>query len=204
MFTGEVNFGLVGQAALGGAIGGALSSGGGLWQTGKDAAFMEHAGVAVANQVSEGVITAGLTGEDYHMDDFGMDVGLGAVKGAHYYRNELNTGLPGTIKDADAQSGVDVNADYHKLGGAKGNVKRVFADGREAVYSGGPKGTGKLVTDKLNMGTYNYVNPGNFKSIMGIMKHTGHYFADMLPYFAFGNTVYDGSSITQRTLPWVY
>jgi hypothetical protein len=200
VFTGEVNFGLVGQAALGGAIGGALSSGGGLWQTGKDAAFMEHAGVAVANQVSEGVITAGLTGEDYHMDDFGMDVGLGAVKGAHYYRNELNTGLPGTIKDADAQSGVDVNADYHKLGGAKGNVKRVFADGREAVYDSDKY----LVTNKLNMGTYNYINPGDFKSISGIMKNAGHFFVDMLPYTAFGNTAYDGSSMAERTLPWVY
>ncbi len=125
---------------------------------------------------------------------------LGAIREVHYYRNELNTGLPGTIKDADAQGGVDVNVDYHKLGGAKGNVKRVFADGREAVYDF----EGNLVINKLNMGTFNYINPGSVGSVMGLMKNAGHYFADMLPYFAFGNTNYDGSSINERTLPWIH
>jgi hypothetical protein len=135
------------------------------------------------------------------MDDFGMDVGLGAVKGAHYYRNELNTGLP-----VEAPAGKDgwVQLDskeskYHRLRGESKNLKFVHESGKEAVYN-----SGNLVTSSLNKGTFNYVNPGSVKSITGVMKHAGHFIADVVPYYGFGNTPYDGSWITERTLGYSF
>ena len=46
--------------------------------------------------------------------------------------------------------------------------------------------------------SYNYVNSGNFKNLSGVLKHSGRFAMDMLPYYLFGNTVNDGSWIYER------
>ena len=192
--SSKINWDAVGQAAIGGAVGGVLGSGGGIWQTGNNAGLLETVGVNVGNQVTEGLVSSLVMGENYHMTEFGRDLGLGSLQGVHYYRNELNVGLPETLKEANAQDGVNVAANHHRLRGEVGNVKRVFSDGREAVYNSAME----LVTNPLNMGTFNYVNPGNWRSLSGVMKNIGHFATDMLPYYYFGNTMYDGAWLHER------
>lgn len=90
----------------------------------------------------------------------------------HFFRNTLNSysGAPVVIKDM-----IDLAAkgewylfsakfhrfNYEDINGAL-NVKFLSADGRfEAVYN---TGTGKMVTDPANLGTYNYA-PGSINPI---------------------------------------
>ncbi|GAE88814.1 hypothetical protein JCM21531_2289 [Acetivibrio straminisolvens JCM 21531] len=110
----------------------------------------------------------------------------------HYFRNTLNSysGAPTDLDDMiDMAAGGEwklfstIGTAYHRydygdIDGAL-NVKFVSADGRfEAVYN---TGTGKIVTDPANMGTYNYV-PG---SITGFFKHDKY---DVKPFEKWGNT----------------
>ena len=121
------------------------------------------------------------------MSEFGRDLGMGSLRGVHYSRNLKNTDLPKTLDEANAAGGKDVDARYHRLRGALGNVKRVFSDGREAIYS-----AGELVTSALNGGTYNFINP---TSNLGKFGHT---IVDVLPYWYFRNSINDPSHIYER------
>ena len=75
---------------------------------------------------------------------------------------------------------------YHDNGDEYPEKKFVNDDGREAVYDGK---TDELITDDELGGTYNYVNPpqegdGVFTTVW---RATGHFVADMLPYYIWGN-----------------
>ena len=139
-----------------------------------------------------------MMGENYHMTEFGRDLGLGSLQGVHYYRNELNGDLPGDLDSANTQGGVEYPAVNHRLRGAVGNVKRVFDDGKEGVYNS----VKSLVKNPLNMGTFNYINPmkwqGWSKSLQFVGRNMGHFAADMLPYYYYGNTMNDGSWLHER------
>lgn len=66
------------------------------------------------------------------------------------------------------------------------NLKLVFPDGREGVYSGD---TGRLVSDPANRGTYNFVDPE---------KTFGHAIKDILPYLLFGTGSDDPTTLSDR------
>lgn len=111
----------------------------------------------------------------------------------HYFRNTLNsyggapTDLEGMIEMAakgEWELFSTIGTAYHRYDydGVQGalNVKFVSADGRfEAVYN---TGTGKMVTDPANMGTYNYA-PAS--SVVGFFKHNK---CDVEPFEKWGNT----------------
>ena len=97
-------------------------------------------------------------------------------------------------------------AKYHQNGIGNPERKFICKDGREAVFSNdnSTDGSYQLVTDPRYKGTYNYCNPASVPSIpsgindfkgMGrcisesanfAVKGLGHFFADMLPYYATG------------------
>ncbi|MFC3771314.1 hypothetical protein [Paenibacillus sp. GCM10012303] len=109
----------------------------------------------------------------------------------HYFRNTLNAYSNAPVKLEDmitlAAEGEWrlFSAKYHKydFGGLNGayNVKFVSADGRfEAVYNAE---SGEIVTDPVNMGTYNYA-PGSIHPV----KYYRHYTLDKTPWTKWGNT----------------
>jgi hypothetical protein len=106
----------------------------------------------------------------------------------HYNRNVLNTSV--SLGKAKESWDGKVPASYHQQGiGGEGNKKYVSPDGHsEAVFDA----TGKLVTDVVNMGTYNYADPRN--------NVTGHIMYDVVPYYIFGNTPNDPTSWYHRIL----
>ena len=55
----------------------------------------------------------------------------------------------------------------------------------EAIYDQ----NGNLVTDHLNCGTYNYVAPAypGDNSLVVVIRSSGHFAVDVLPYLALGN-----------------
>ena len=75
---------------------------------------------------------------------------------------------------------------YHDNGKSKPERKFIHRDGREAVYDGDKE---TLITDRRFMGTYNYVNPRTKQNPAWtwIWRGPGHFFADMLPYYIWGN-----------------
>lgn len=97
----------------------------------------------------------------------------------HSDRNRYNINLPKSRYAAQHTRGWRQlpawQSKYHMYG-PRGNLntKFVSADGREAVYNA----DGKLITSGPNIGTYNYAGPNNI---------VGHFFADMLPYYVWGN-----------------
>lgn len=96
---------------------------------------------------------------------------------------------------------------YHQNGIGSPELKFTNEDGREVVYTKdfSSDGSYELYTDPCYKGTYNYVTPSNLPAVPdGIndfngMKNfitdgskflvtgTGHFFCDMLPYYALGN-----------------
>ncbi|MCZ6135767.1 hypothetical protein, partial [Campylobacter ureolyticus] len=84
---------------------------------------------------------------------------------------------------------------YHQMGDKKNrnNVKLVNNDGREIVVRlTNDKYT--IIDDNLNVGTYNYSNPnGGLNTFM-------HSIADVLPYYIYGNTPYDGLKYGDRVI----
>lgn len=59
----------------------------------------------------------------------------------------------------------------------------------------------ELVTDDLNMGTFNFVTvSGPMFSLRGAATRAGHLFADVLPYWLWGNTAKDPSNALDRTV----
>lgn len=120
-------------------------------------------------------------------------MGLAWYDDWHYGdRDALNRDLPSSPEDA-ANTGGDRVPDsmnrYHDNGDECPETKYIFPDGREVVYDGK---TGNLVTDPNLKGTYNYVNPAvpswNPLTWPGAASRgVGHFFADMLPYYVWGN-----------------
>jgi len=112
------------------------------------------------------------------------------TKEMHYFRNLLNSysGVPASFDEMITLAARDewklFSAKYHRynfedVNGAL-NVKFISADGRfEVVYN---TGTGEIVTDPANMGTYNYA-PGSINPIE-YYKHTK---LDKVPWKKWGN-----------------
>ena len=98
-------------------------------------------------------------------------------------------------------------AKYHQNGIGSPEMKFTNKDGREAVYTKdfSSDGSYELYTDPRYKGTYNYVTPSplpgvpdsitDFEGIGNLITDgskflatgTGHFFCDMLPYYALGN-----------------
>ena len=96
---------------------------------------------------------------------------------------------------------------YHQNGIGRPELKFVNTDGREAVYTKdfSSDGSYELYTDSQYKGTYNYATPSinpsapdsitDFKGMRNfitggskfLVTGTGHFFCDMLPYYALGN-----------------
>lgn len=108
----------------------------------------------------------------------------------HFFRNTLNLygNAPAKLADMIDLAAEDkwhlFSAEYHlynygALNGAL-NVKFISDDGRfEAVYN---TGTGVIVTDPANMGTYNYA-PGS----LDLYKYADHSIYDKEPWKRWGN-----------------
>ena len=111
----------------------------------------------------------------------------------HYEeRDARNSTLPASPDQAVAAGGTllpPAMSQLHDDGLGQPEQKFIFPDGREAVYDGD---TGQLVTNPLFKGTYNYVNPAEpswnpLKWAGTVRRGLGHFFADMLPYYIWGN-----------------
>jgi hypothetical protein len=121
--------------------------------------------------------------------------GLMPTKEDHYGRNKYNTDVPKTEMEAinDGWTKLSEWQDgYHENGTsiisdpAKNN-KYVSEDGhQEGVYDE----NGNLVTDPVNEGTYNFNDPKT--------DWFGHIVNDMLPYYMWGNSEDDPTSIFER------
>jgi hypothetical protein len=101
----------------------------------------------------------------------------------HYFRNQLNR-APASLEELGKQSSdwklLSAGKSIFHMQGENGlkNLKFVSVDGRfEAVYNE----EGELVTDSINMGSYNYAPSTTEGSFM-------HYTYDVDPYYKWGNT----------------
>jgi RHS repeat-associated protein len=120
--------------------------------------------------------------------------GLAWYDNWHYEgRDAHNSNLPSSPEAADLAGGTLLSPEmskYHDDPCTPGPEKKfIFPGGEEAVYN---DETGQLVTDPRYKGTYNYVNPAppsrnplKWPGIVG--RGAGHFFADMLPYYIWGN-----------------
>jgi hypothetical protein len=81
-------------------------------------------------------------------------------------------------------------ADYHQntaLSPSEPNIKMVSPDGRfEAVYDY----NGNRIVRVEDVGTYNFSPAGgaDFSILDKVIGGVGHFFADMLPYYVWGNS----------------
>jgi hypothetical protein len=112
-----------------------------------------------------------------------------SITSGHYTKTEQTTN-PFTAKYALRDGFYALppeQAAWHRQGeGNEYNLKMVHQDGREAVYNK----EGNLVTDTLNLGTRNTVNPGN------IGRDTLHALLDVGPYLLLGNSIDDNPGIS--------
>ena len=112
-------------------------------------------------------------------------------------RDRRNVNLPASVEFARVQGSDWIKMkqsmnEYHDDGIGDPETKFIHPDGREVIYSGD---TGRIVTNPRLKGTYNYINPANtpeqWYNIPGwgkfALRGTGHFFADMLPYYIGGN-----------------
>ena len=115
----------------------------------------------------------------------------------HYNRNDNNTDLPSSPAEAEKQGyhKMDENKDvYHEQGTSTNcdpskNNKYISEDGsKEVVYND----KGEIVTDAVNLGTYNYANPES--------APVEHFLKDVVPYWILGNTPNDPSTFDERIL----
>ena len=112
----------------------------------------------------------------------------------HYFRNQYNKPLPSTMRCAELW-GWDgtVSAACHKFTSLD-NVKYVSWDGyREAVYN---KKTGKIVTNHMDMGTYNF-----WPSTKGWAEHFAY---DIFPWILWGNSIWDLTTSSSRVAACAY
>lgn len=108
----------------------------------------------------------------------------------HYYRNNINRGLPKTPQAAIRAGWHTVIANAHQFTKAKGqgkNIKYVSPDGKKEVMF---NASGKAINAPLDMGSYNYVPSGT--------SYYGHFKYDILPWIMYGNSAEDSSSAGQR------
>ena len=106
----------------------------------------------------------------------------------HRGRNSRNADLPMSPPSEDSgwMKLPPSQSIYHDNKQGKPENKYINPDGREAVYDGD---TDNLITDNNLKGTYNYVNPpavGQYW-ITWPYRAVGHFFADMVPYYLWGN-----------------
>jgi len=109
----------------------------------------------------------------------------------HYKRNKINDLLPDTAEDAVKQGWHKIVANAHQFTseGKHDNVKYVDPSGKfEAVYDK----LGKLVTDPLDMGSYNFSPSETSKR--------AHVRDDVIPWILYGNSPDDKSTKKQRAL----
>ncbi len=130
----------------------------------------------------------------------------------HYEdRDAKNKNLPSYDEAINHKEIWDEAADwkskYHQNGIGSPEMKFTNEDGREAVYTKdfSSDGSYELYTDPRYKGTYNYVTPSNLPAVPDgindfngmknfvsdgskfLLTGTGHFFCDMLPYYALGN-----------------
>lgn len=120
------------------------------------------------------------------------DNGSPSLREQHYARNASNVdvGIMDVLNTDEWVLLSDAESVYHRQGpGNENNLKFVSADGNmEAVFY--PSGV--LVTDPVNLGTYNFYGPRPWYS-SGLL-HLG---ADVAPYLLWGNSANDPT-------PWQY
>lgn len=88
-------------------------------------------------------------------------------------------------KDPESQD------NFHEQGlGNEGNDKYTKRKGKLASCELIFNSEGKLVTDPINIGTYNFID--------GDVFMLGHYIVDVLPYLLWGNNKDDKSTFKQR------
>ncbi|MDR2313903.1 MAG: RHS repeat-associated core domain-containing protein [Spirochaetaceae bacterium] len=135
--------------------------------------------------------------------------GLDPTKQEHYRRNDNNhppESIPGydvndpfpTFRDHNGTQWYLVpedKDDYHEQGKPYNGVepeknnKYMTGDGhQEGVYDQ----NGKLVTDPVNQGTYNFSDPNT--------DWMGHFENDMVPYYKWGNSPDDPTKFWERVL----
>ncbi|MCH2188406.1 DUF6531 domain-containing protein [Candidatus Gracilibacteria bacterium] len=111
----------------------------------------------------------------------------------HYARNKLNIGLPETQQEAYDMKWIYLNQSksiYHSFGTPtfEFNKKYISPDGhREVVFD---YKTGERDNSPENMGTYNYYSPITHPKL--------HKEYDVDPYFEWGNTAEDSTSVIER------
>lgn len=105
----------------------------------------------------------------------------------HYYRNKLNGDLPKTSEEAKKLGWYPVIANAHQFTMTNTrNLKLVSPNGKmEAVYR-----NGRLLTNPLDMGSYNYIPSG--------ISYRGHFIKDVLPWIKYGNAPDDPSTEFER------
>lgn len=103
------------------------------------------------------------------------------LRQGHYSRNMYND--PSLATDEMPQ---DKNVFHTQGPNGEGNRKYISPDGHhEGVYDA----NGNLVTDPLNMGTYNFSPPSD---------KPGHLLKDIVPYVIWGNTPEDPTALMDR------
>ncbi len=124
---------------------------------------------------------------------------LGLVGALHVKRFESHRNNPPPTEAEAIRAGWHkmpewANAFHRRGPGNEGNKKylpprdRSVDRGMEAIYNE----HGNLVTDKVNGGTYNYVAPAypGDGSLAFVIRGSGHFAVDVLPYLALGNSPY--------------
>lgn len=114
----------------------------------------------------------------------------------HFEKREEKNGEHPTYEEVKADNSGWIllpgnQSIYHDNGVGESEEKYIHPDGREAVFDGD---TYMPITDPRYIATYNYCPiyeiTGNEKNILDYLKvgatYAGHFFADMLPYYATG------------------
>ncbi len=111
---------------------------------------------------------------------------IDALKKWHHARNQYNQIV--SFNYAYKFWDSTVSAYYHQMGeGAENFKKFVSPDGHsELVFTS----CGELVTDPVNIGTYNFSNPQE--------EPVQHFINDMLPYYIWGNSPNDPTNSLER------
>jgi len=111
-----------------------------------------------------------------------------SVRQTHYDRNKYNEDVSYEFASQNWEKMSDAQSIYHRHGaGNEKNEKFISPDGHsENVYR-----NQELVKDPANLGTYNFIAPRGFGNI-------GHFFADVLPYWIWGNTPDDTTPFWNR------
>jgi hypothetical protein len=136
-----------------------------------------------------------------YADPFGLCV-LGIrwcpARDKHYARNTFNIGLPTTLEEMQSILSRSekspwglVNPEgsiYHRSGAGNGNNQKYVnkKTGAEVIYNWV---SGEMVKDPSNLGTFNFST-----------AKIGHFFVDVIPYWLWGNSADDKTSLAGRIL----